>query len=459
MRSSKSGFAAIMMVAVAAALLGFAVIENPGVALPFSVELILLLGLTLMGLAREQDAEVRSWLVKLVLATLALRVVLAIFVHFQISPYFFAPDAIGYERMGKEISDYWTGAGLAAPRAIREGWRPGYIHLNAVFHLVFGDSRLALVVLNLFAGIWTTVLTFYLTREFLAVRSAKVAALLTGFFPSLVLWSILNIRDALATFFIVALVLYGVRMSKRFRASSVMFFAAALLGLGLLRDYMAFLVVAGLVMGSFTAVRPDRIVGTMAFGTVVILAFTYLADQVGLFSTLRPDEALETAQMLRTGLQANATSAFGVGAETETLGGALRYLPLGVSYLLFSPFPWAIETSLQLAAMPETLLWYPLFLLAIQGLRISLRGRLTNVLIVLTVLVVVVSSYALVEGNFGTAYRHRAQIMPLFFVFSGVGLSWLKERVIAPTRWWRTKTSRVMFPTGTCQRQWDTLRD
>ena len=118
-----------------------------------------------------------------------------------------------------------------------------------------------------------------------------------------------------------------------------------------------------------------------------------------------------------------------------------------MSYLLFSPFPWAINTTLQLTAMPETLLWYPLFLLAIKGLQISLRGRLTNVLIVLAVLVIVVSSYALVEGNFGTAYRHRAQIMPLFFVFSGVGLAWLKERVIMPTRWWRAKTARVSFQT------------
>ena len=200
------------------------------------------------------------------------------------------------------------------------------------------------MVLNLFAGIWTTVLTFYLTREFLAVRSAKAAALLTGFFPSLVLWSILNIRDALATFLIVTLVLYGVRMSKRFRPFYVLIFAAALLGLGLLRDYMAFLLVAGLVIGSFSALRPDRIVGTMAFGTVAVLAFTYFADEVGLLSVIRPEEALETAQMLRVGLQVGATSAFGVGAETEAIGDALRYLPLGMSYLLFSPFPWAVET-------------------------------------------------------------------------------------------------------------------
>ena len=441
MRSSNAGAIAILMVAVASALLGLAVIENPGVALPFSIEFIVLLGLTVAGLSREQDVGVRRWLTRLVFATLGLRVVLALVVHFQLGPYFFAPDAIGYELVGQQISDYWSGVG-PAPRAIREGWRPGYYHLNGVFHFILGESDIALVVLNMFAGVWTTLLTFYLTREFLAVRAAKLTALLTGFFPSLVLWSILNIRDALATLMIVTLVLYGVRLSKKFRISHVWIFAAAMVGLGLLRDYMAFLVVAGLAIGSFAALRPDRIFGTMALGTVVALAFTYFADQVGLFSTLRPDSALETAQLLRLGLQAQATSAFGVGAETETIGGALRYLPLGVSYLLFAPFPWAIESSLQLTAMPETLLWYPLFLLALQGLRISLRGRVTNVLIVLSVLVIVVSSYGLVEGNFGTAYRHRAQIMPLFFVFTGVGLSWLKERVIVQTGWWKTRSVR-----------------
>ena len=210
---------------------------------------------------------------------------------------------------------------------------------------------------------------------------------------------------------------------------------------------MEFLVVVGLAIGSFAALRPDdRIVGTMAFGTVIALAFTYFADQVGLFSTIRPEDALETAQILRSGLQADATSAFGLGAQTETVGGAIRYLPLGISYLLFSPFQWAIDSPLQLTAMPETLLWYPLFLLAIKGLRISLRGRLTNALIVVAVLVIVVTSYALVEGNFGTAYRHRAQIMPLFFVFSGVGVSWLKDRVITRSMWWRTRTVRARVP-------------
>ena len=49
MRSSNAGAIAILTVAVASALLGLAVIENPGVALPFSIEFIVLLGLTVAG--------------------------------------------------------------------------------------------------------------------------------------------------------------------------------------------------------------------------------------------------------------------------------------------------------------------------------------------------------------------------------------------------------------------------
>ncbi len=438
MNRSPSGVTLLFLVVVASALLGLAVIESPGVALPFTIELILLLGLTFWGLSREPDLDNRRWLIRLVLAALALRLLLVLVVQFQLSPYFFAPDAEGYERLGREISNYWAGEGFA-PRAIREGWRPGYYHLNAVFYSAFGDSRLALVVLNMFAGVWTALITFYLTKEFLPVASAKVAALLTGLFPSLVLWSVLNIRDALATFCTVVLVLYAIRLSKSFRPSQLLFFGVALLGLGLLRDYMAFLVVLGLVIGSVTAVRTDRMFATLVFGTTAALALTYLADQVGLFSTIRPEGLLETAQVLRSGLQQGAVSAFGVGVETRTIGGALRYIPIGGSYLLFAPFPWDIQTTLQATAMGETLLWYPLFLLSILGFRIATRDRVHLAFFPASVLLVVVSSYALVEGNFGTAYRHRAQIMPLFFIFSGVGLTWIKVRVISQTQWWRTR--------------------
>ena len=105
---------------------------------------------------------------------------------------------------------------------------------------------------------------------------------------------------------------------------------------------------------------------------------------------------------------------------------SLRYLPLGFSFLLFAPFPWALESALQTAAAPETILWYPIFLVALIGMRHAILRGSHLAVIPLSVLLIVTTSYALVEGNFGTAYRHRAQIMPLFFIVAGVGWVVLK---------------------------------
>jgi Dolichyl-phosphate-mannose-protein mannosyltransferase len=439
MRSSANTGLLTSGLAITAGLLGLAVVFRPGVAIPFTLEWVLLFGLTALMVSRERDPELQKWLQRLVFGALGVRLLAALLVHFSpdFSPYFLAPDAKTYEVAGKEIARHWQGLG-PAPQGVTEGWRQGYYYLNAFFYLAFEESSFALVVLNMFAGVWTVLLIFNLTKNILSVEAAKVTGILTAVFPSLVLWSILNIRDALATLFVVLMVWASTRLSSHFRFRDLVAFLAALLGLTAIRDYMGFLVLSGLALGAFAAVRPNRMVTSLLTGTVVILFLTYTAEQLELFTSVRPEELLGTAQILRSGLQANATSAFGVGSSTLTIGTSLQYLPLGASFLLFAPFPWAIETPLQLVAMPETLLWYPLFLMAIRGFWLAgRRGDLSRTMIPFSVLLVVTASYALVEGNFGTAYRHRAQVMPLFFIFSGIGISWFNARVLRPAPWSR----------------------
>jgi hypothetical protein len=423
---------------ITAGLLGLAVIFRPGLAIPFTLEAILLMGLTTILLRREKDRDILVWLRRLVLGALAIRFAVAVALHFSpnLSPYLFAPDAIGYERGGGQIAAYWEGR--APLPTYFTGWKQGYWYLNAMFIVAFEESRLGLVVLNIFAGVWTVLVTFYMTRTLLNIRAAKMTALLTAFFPSLILWSVLNIRDSIATLLVVLIVWAGLRLNQKVRMRDAVLMIGSLVALSAIRDYMGFLVLSGLLVGAFAAIRPDRMVASLALGMLVTILLTYVAERMELFTSLRPEDVLGTAQSLRAGLQVNAASAFGVGATTTTVTGALQYLPLGAANLLFAPFPWAIGSTLQLIAMPETLLWYPLFILAVRGLATFRRsGGGPAVMIPLSVLLVVTASYALVEGNFGTAYRHRAQIMPLFFIFSGVGLTWFSQRVLRHLPWSR----------------------
>lgn len=87
----------------------------------------------------------------------------------------------------------------------------------------------------------------------------------------------------------------------------------------------------------------------------------------------------------------------------------LARLPRGLSVMLLEPFPWRDYGNARLRlAQLETLMWYPLLLLAGLGMLRTLRHP--RVLAFPALIIVGISvMYALTEGNIGTAYRHRGE--------------------------------------------------
>jgi len=148
---------------------------------------------------------------------------------------------------------------------------------------------------------------------------------------------------------------------------------------------------------------------------------------------------LSTAQELavQTGLEsidearghlAIGASAYHGDADVSTASGALRFLPVGVGYFLLAPAPWQLLNARHVLTLPEMLLWYALLPSVVLGIATSLRERFAVALPVASFSLLVTVSYALVEGNLGTAYRHRAQVLVLFLVFAGVGLEARRAR-------------------------------
>ena len=410
---------AVLALVIVGMVLGTQMIESPEAVIPMTIEFLLLMGLTLVLLRREPDRAVRGWLTKLVMVALILRLGAMFFVHYvSPSPYFFALDMLNFEREGQMLSLHWQGLG---PEPILQSSRQiAYPYINAFFHYLLGASTMGTVVLNMFAGTWTALLTFLIGREMLNERVGKVAAVLAAVYPSLILWSVLNIRDALTTCIVVFIVLVAVRSPRR-RVRSLIAMAGALVVLSTFRDYMGVLLLAGIGMGTIAAVRKGRVGTTMVVGTALTLVLILIAVRFGMFSVEVIQDPLATAAQLRSGLQQGAGSVFGAGADTGTIGGALRFLPMGLAFFLFAPFPWAVSSTLQLVTLPEVFLWYSLMPFTVMGFRVVMGSRSRQSLVVISVLMVVLVTYALVEGNFGTAYRHRAQVMPLFFIFTAAG--------------------------------------
>ena len=136
---------------------------------------------------------------------------------------------------------------------------------------------------------------------------------------------------------------------------------------------------------------------------------------------------LKTIQMSRDD-QASAGSGFGKDVDVGTTEGALSVIPMGVVYLLFAPFPWQFQTLRQSITLPEMIIWWLAFPLLVLGLWYSIRHRLREVSPIVMFTTMLTLAYSLFQGNVGTAYRQRSQLLVFYFIFVAVGAIILKER-------------------------------
>ena len=405
---------------------------------PSRVGLPLVIGLgvavTFVIARAQRDQDVGRFLLSIMLAAIGVRLLVVALIHSSIGPAVFAPDTGEYEVVGQELLDAWQGE-RPVPRKLVGSFQVGYYVLNAVSFFIFGRGAGAPVALNILLASWLAVPIYHLAR--LCVRGhhgvARWATVMAVFFPSLILWSVLNIREAPTIFSVILVVFFFVRFQAEPRARDLLFTALALLSLLVLREYMMLLIGfaagAGVVMG-----RGRSPLASFVAGGVLLVSATLVLQSAGVGSSLAEEPSLERMQYLRQDLTLGARSAFGEGADVSTVGGAATFLPVGLAYFLLAPFPWSTTGVLQRITLPESLVWYALFACALWGFRLAIKHDLRRYTVPLAVLLTVTFAYALVEGNVGTAYRHRAQVLPLFFVFSALGMrdlwgAWMERRI------------------------------
>lgn len=114
--------------------------------------------------------------------------------------------------------------------------------------------------------------------------------------------------------------------------------------------------------------------------------------------------------------------------EGEGLAPELAYLPRGISVMLIEPFPIPFTGSVSLRlARAESLVWYPLLLLALVGLVQAFKHRQATAFPILAGGAILVM-YSLTEGNIGTAHRHRGEFVWVVVLLAGMGWHHLARR-------------------------------
>src|SRR5215212_5459773 len=388
---------------------------------------------TLLILARSRDEK--TFLFRLFLVGLMVRIVLASVIYLGHMEEFFGGDANTYDVFGQSLlqglygDDYHMQKYQSFIASGAGAW--GMLYLVAGVYQVVGRNILAVQLVNASIGAATGIVVYYTAMSlFNNLRAAKLAALLVTFFPSLILWSSQALKDGLIILALAMSILATLRLMEKISFGWVLVLTVSLLTLLSLRFYIFYMMTAA-VAGSFimgmktlnAQTFVQRFVAVAAIG----LAFTwfgvlqYAGNQFDRFANLKQ------IQLSRKD-QATAGSGFAQDVDISTTEGALTVIPLGVVYLLFAPFPWQFSTLRQSITLPEMIVWWLAFPLLVMGMWYSIKHRLRQVspIVIFTTMLTLV--YSVFQGNVGTAYRQRSQLLVFYFIFVAVGAVILKEK-------------------------------
>jgi len=377
-----------------------------------------------------------TFLLRLFVAALLVRMILgtAIFV-FQ-GQEFFGGDALTYDFVGFAQLQGWNGdnyLGGAAASFIKNsgaGW--GMVYLVAGIYKLVGRNMLAVQLLNSVLGAVTAVIIFLCAHHvFQNGRVARVAGLAVAFYPSLVLWSSQGLKDGPIVFCLALSILATLKLGEKLSVRYFVALVVALLALLSLRFYVFYMICVA-IAGAFVIGMQTITATSFArqLGAVILagLALTYFGVTRTANVQFQEYGSLERVQRSRIDLARSADSGFGRDVDVSTTAGALSTIPMGVLYLLFAPFPWQVGSLRQSITLPEMIIWWASFPLLVMGLWFAIRYRLRMISPILVFTFMLTLSYSVFQGNVGTAYRQRAQLLVFYFIFVAVGLVLVQEK-------------------------------
>ncbi|HKO96125.1 MAG TPA: glycosyltransferase family 39 protein [Pyrinomonadaceae bacterium] len=379
----------------------------------------------------------KQFLLQLFLGALLVRIVLGTLINVFELQDFFGGDAYTYDFYGTAVLKALAGDRYYAGMVERfqgqlGGGAVGMIYMVAAIYKILGKNPLAVQFFNSVLGAATAPIIFLIAHSIFGnLRVARIAALFVAFFPSLVLWSSQGLKDGPIVFMLALAVVLTLRLGERFNIKNAAFLLVTLAALTTFRFYLFYMVVASIV-GAFT-------IGMREFTATSFFRQLLLVIGIGLgltyFGIIRTANLqldyygdLANVQRSRLDLATSAKSGFGEDVDVSTASGALQAVPTGILYLIFAPFPWQLQSLRQSITLPEMLVWWSCFPFLVMGLWFTFRYRLRQAFVIFIFTTMLTIAYSVFQGNVGTAYRQRAQILVFYFIFVAVGIVLTKEK-------------------------------
>jgi hypothetical protein len=414
----------------------------------------------------------RRYLLTLFFVGFAIRVVAAVVVH----PYlvtvtrdktgavsgrwvgFLFEDDRAYHKVAYSLLEYWTGKEGRVERSeeyllrlytYMVAWLYMYVRwitpgdiLNLSKPEAGAIAVMAPKLMNCFVGAIAVAPFYALGRELGGERAGRLVALAAAFWPSLLLWSVVNLKDIMVVVLIATIMCLAVRFARKPGLIALVGLLAAFAAMENMRLYV-FYAFGWLVPISFFLMnrapwkrRLATGLGLWAAILIVMLSMNQGTQWLGLrYLTDKRLEALDSSRVQGTNTESGIELPGRISRYEGGWAVQLRNIPIVLPYVLWSPFPWGGTRLRDLAVLPETLAWYAVQALTIVTLIVYGRSRWRDFFLPIVYAGGLVLVFSVIEGNVGTIYRHRSMLLPATFPLAAMGALWVWS-------WWQRRNAQ-----------------
>lgn len=391
-------------------------------------------GLCVWLILRSRNPD-QQFLLKVFVAALLVRYLLAYITHSRGLWTFAGGDAITYDAFSYQLAQSWRGLVDAHAYwlvnytgASRSGF--GMFYFIAAIYYLIGQNPFAIQLINCAFGAAVCFTGYQITMLVHPnQRVARTVALMAAFSPSLILWTSQEMKDGPIILCLSLCVLFTLRVRAKPDIRSFILLLASLACLYTLRHYMSYITFAA-VAGTLLLTTKHKFSALRVLQGALMVTFIGLAmAYFGAGETARKTIDLERIQSSRKWNATAANSGYGGDVDITDPNAAISFLPTGIAYVLLAPFPWMITSAKQLVTLPELIAWWLLMPMLFWGYWFVVKKRLREGFVLCTLVLTMTLAFALFESNAGTAYRHRSQLYVFFFVFMSIGLElWRQKR-------------------------------
>lgn len=395
------------------------------------IPLVLIFGLgTVFFLNKGSDKEDAEFQVNIFLVAFSLRLMLGIiFYGWDLSSIFADEDSSGYIS-GWIVAVNWYNNGLDGfisdiYRVLIDKQNVGQSVIWGSFMFIAGGpSRMIVSAINSFAGSMLVVIVYRIAKKLFDFQTAKVAAVLTTFWLSIVLLSAATSKEMLVICLEWAILYIAIRNPKGLSQKDIITAAFLMIVLYTLRFYAFYMCAAALFFRAIIANNKNYARNSI-LGFMLVASLLVFINASGAID--KDFERIDSQSQAIDIWRVNVAKTTGSGTDiySQYRDNSILAVSVATVYFFFAPFPWELFSgSLRSSfAAVENIIIIFVFAIGFTSIKTLFKERFFQLLPIMVFCVLYAGLQIWGLSNIGLAWRHRQTIMPLFFLLAALSLT------------------------------------